>query len=198
MDEGLTLKEYLFESDLICGNCRRKFIKNNKIFEYKSLRIHAFYLYNEYLENLLFQYKEGRDIALKDIFLWKYKKKLNDIFRQRECIIMPSSEEKVKDRGFHPLKEMLACSNVEIKECFIKNKNYKQSLQRAQDREKVKDVIQIVEFPQKEYYLFDDVVTSGNTLLSAIDLLGRSEEINDVYVLSVHPHFVELCEKEKL
>lgn len=198
MDEGLTLKEYLFESDLICGNCRRKFIKNNKIFEYKSLRIHAFYLYNEYLENLLFQYKEGRDIALKDIFLWKYKKKLNDIFRQRECIIMPSSEEKVKNRGFHPLKEMLACSNVEIKECFIKNKNYKQSLQRAQDREKVKDVIQIVEFPQKEYYLFDDVVTSGNTLLSAIDLLGRSEEINDVYVLSVHPHFVELCEKEKL
>lgn len=192
------MKEYLFESDLICGNCRRKFIKNNKIFEYKSLRIHAFYLYNEYLENLLFQYKEGRDIALKDIFLWKYKKKLNDIFRQRECIIMPSSEEKVKDRGFHPLKEMLACSNVEIKECFIKNKNYKQSLQRAQDREKVKDVIQIVEFPQKEYYLFDDVVTSGNTLLSAIDLLGRSEEINDVYVLSVHPHFVELCEKEKL
>lgn len=198
LDEGLTLQEYFLENDCICGNCRHKFIKNETIYEYQNLRIHAFYLYNDVMESLLFQYKEGRDIALKDIFLWKYKKKMNDIFRHHECIIVPSHEEKIKTRGFHHLKKMLECCDIEGKDYFIKTINYKQSSQRSKNREKVKDIIQIKQFPKKQYYLFDDVVTSGNTLLAAASLLSKNNEKVEVYALSVHPHFVELCEKQKL
>lgn len=198
IDEGCTLKEYFFEDDIICGNCRHQFIKNHKIYRYKNLRIHAFYIYNDFLESLLFQYKEGRDIALQNIFLWKYKEKMNDIFRHHLCVIMPSSEEKIKERGFHHLKEMLSICNIEIQECFIKNKNHKQSLQRSKNREKINEVIELVEYPKKEYYFFDDVVTTGNTLLTAYEKLGLKDEVVDVYALSIHPHFVELCEKEEL
>lgn len=198
LDEGISLKEYLFEDDLICGHCRHRFIKNDRVYEYKHLRIHAFYIYDDFLESLLFQYKEGRDIALQHIFLWKVKEKMNDIFRHHTCVIMPSNEVKIKERGFHHIKRMLSCTNIQIEDCFIKTKYHKQSLQRAKNREKVKDIIQLKNYPKKDYYLFDDVVTTGNTLLAASQLLRKKDEIIDVYALSVHPHFVELCDKQKL
>jgi len=198
LDEGCTLKEYLFEDDVICGYCRHQFIKNEKIYHYKNLRIHAFYIYDDYLENLLFQYKEGRDIALHNIFLWKNKEKLNDIFRHHSCIIMPSHEDKIKERGFHHIKEMLSITNIKIEDCFIKTKNHKQSLQRSKNREKIIDIIQLKTKPKNNYYFFDDVITTGNTLLSAYEKLGLKDEIIDVYALSIHPHFVELCDKEML
>lgn len=198
LDEGCTLKEYFFENDVICGNCRHKFIENNKIYNYKNLRVHAFYIYDDYLENLLFQYKEGRDIALYNIFLWKYKEKLNDIFRQHVCVIMPSHEDKIKQRGFHHIKEMLSITNIKIEDCFTKTKNYKQSLQRSKNRENIHDVVQLKYQPTNNFYFFDDVITTGNTLLTAYEKIGLKDEVIDVYALSVHPHFVELCDKEKL
>ncbi|MGN1343517.1 MAG: ComF family protein [Traorella sp.] len=198
IDEGLTLREYLFEDDVICGNCRHRLIKNDRIYSYKNLRIQAFYIYNDFLESLLFQYKEGRDIALKDIFLWKNKDKMNELFRQTTCVIMPSSIEKIQERGFHHLKEMLSICDIQIQECFIKNKNIKQSSQRAKNREKIHEIIELQTPPNKPYYLFDDVITSGNTLLSASEKIASENEIIQVIALSVHPHFVELCDKEKL
>lgn len=196
LDEGVTLKEYLFEEDIICGHCRHRFIKNDHIYTYKNLKVHAFYQYDDFMESLLYQFKEGRDVALADVFLWKQRKKMVDIFRQHQCVIMPSSKEKLEGRGFHHLKKILACSKVEICDCFIKTKNYKQSLQRAQNREKIHSVMQLSFFPGKDFYLFDDVVTSGNTLLAAASLLRKKEEMIEAYVLSVHPRFVEICDKQ--
>ena len=198
LDEGVTLKEYLFEEDIICGNCRHRFIKNDGIYTYGYLRVHAFYRYDDFLESLLYQFKEGCDVALENVFLWKYRKKMVDIFRHRQCVIMPSSEDKLKSRGFHHLKKMLACCEVEVCDCFIKTKNYKQSLQRAQNREKIHSVIQRTSFPEKDFYLFDDVVTSGHTLLAAAALLRKKDEIMEAYALSVHPRFVEMCDKQQL
>ena len=194
VDNGVTLKEYLFEDDVICGCCRYQMIPNNKIYKYKNMRVHAFYVYNDFLERLLFQYKEGRDIALFDLFLWKNKEEMNDIFRHHDCVIMPSSEEKIRERGFHHLKKMLSICDIKIHDCFIKNKNHKQSLQRSKNREIIHEILELKEVPQNNYYLFDDVVTTGNTLLTAIEKLGIKDEIVDVYALSVHPHFVELCD----
>lgn len=198
LDEGVTFHDYLFGNDLICGFCRRKFHENMKIYTYKHLRIHAFYVYDDFLESLLYQFKEGRDIALAKIFLWKKKEEMNDIFRHHQCICMPSSAEKIQYRGFHHLKEMLSCTHVECVDCLEKTKNYKQSLQRAQNRKKVHEVIKLVQMPTQKFYLFDDVVTTANTLLAASELLVQNKEMVDAYVLSVHPHFVEICDKQQL
>ena len=49
LDEGVTLKEYLFEEDIICGHCRHRFIKNDRIYTYKNLKVHAFYQYDDFI-----------------------------------------------------------------------------------------------------------------------------------------------------
>lgn len=198
LDEGLTLHEYLFGNDVICGNCRQHFHENTKIYTYQYIRVHAFYEYDDFLESLLYQFKEGKDIALAKAFLWKKKEEMNDIFRHHQCICMPSSHEKIQSRGFHHLHEMLSCTCVTDANCLEKTKNYKQSLQRAQNRRKVHEVIKLVQIPTQKFFLFDDVVTSGNTLLAAAALLRRNEEIIDAYAFSVHPHFVEICDKQQL
>lgn len=198
LEEGLSLKEFLFEEDIICGNCRHKFIENRRVYQFHNLKIHAFYLYDDFLESLLFQFKEGRDIALEDVFFWKKRKEMNDIFRHRKCIVMPSSEEKIQLRGFFHIQKMLACTNVSLTNCFFKNKNYKQSSQQTKNRDKIHEVMQLIQKPEGEFYLFDDVVTTGNTLLAAAHLLGIQGEEAEAYVYSVHPHFVELCDKEQL
>lgn len=198
IDEGVNLREYLFYDDIICGNCRHKFIENKKTYSYHNLRITAFYLYDDFLESLLFQYKEARDIALADVFLWKKKEEVFDIFRHSTCILMPSSEQKIKERGFHHLERMLECCHVEPISCFEKKDGYKQSTQRASERGKIKEVIKLKYPIEKDFILFDDVITSGNTLLSAASLLKDSNQIVKAVALSVHPLFVELCEKERL
>lgn len=197
LEDGITFLEYFFSNDVICGNCRQQFIENKRVYEYKNIRVHAFYLYDDFMENLLFQYKEARDIALKDIFLWKKKEKVNDIFRHAKCVIMPSSIEKVQERGFHHLEKMLECCDIQLDFCLKKTKNYKQSKQRSINRMKISSILEKEYIPSGKFYLFDDVVTTGNTLMRAASLLSN-DEIVDAYVLSVHPHFVELCDKEML
>lgn len=197
VDEGVSFHEYLFEEDIICGKCRHQFVENKKIYHFENLEIHAFYLYDDFLESLLFQYKEAKDIALKDVFLWKKKEEMKDIFRHHECVIMPSFIKKVEERTFHHLDCMLSCCEVSISHCLKKTKNFKQSSQRGKQRQSIENVIEIEEKPPSEFYLFDDVVTTGNTLKAAAQLLNK-DKLTKAYVFSVHPHFVELCEKERL
>lgn len=195
VNDGVSIFQYLFQDDCICGHCRSKFIENKRIFHYRGLKIQALYLYDDFLESLLFQYKEGRDIALSEVFLKCKRKKVEDIFRQHQCVLMPSSSLKIEQRGFIPLMKMLEGINVEICNPFSKNKNYKQSQQNAKERNQIKHVIQLDQEIKKPFIFFDDVVTSGNTLLAAADLVRQNDEEIEVFALSVHPHFVELCDK---
>lgn len=194
LDQGLTFCEYFFSDDVICGKCRHQMIENKYVYHYENLEIHAFYIYDEFMENLLFQFKESRDIALKDIFLWKKKEKINDIFRHHKMVIMPSNEDKTEKRGFHALREMLSCCQVEIVDCLYKDQNYKQSRQKAKSRCKIQEVMKLKKQIEESFYLFDDVLTTGNTLKTAADLLGKGEKVI-AYVLAIHPCFVEMCEK---
>lgn len=198
LDEGVSLYDYFFKDDVICGYCRRKMQPVNQVYVYQNLHIEALYLYDEFMESLLFQYKEGRDIALKDIFLYPYKQKLADKYRHYEWILMPSSEEKIRQRTFHHLECMLEEIAIHPVHHFIKTQNYKQSRQKAQSRSKIQEMIQLVSYPKKPFLLFDDVCTSGNTLLSAAKLCAEEDEIVHCLVICIHPMFVEMCDALQL
>lgn len=195
VNDGVSIFQYLFGDDCICGNCRAKFIENKRIYHYQGLEIHALYLYDDFLESLLFQYKEGRDIALSEVFFKGYEQKVADIFRHHRCVLMPSSSLKIQQRGFHPLKKMLEGIDVEICNPFEKSRNYKQSQHSSLGREEIHRVIQLKKEIHEPFIFFDDVVTTGNTLLAAAHLVRKDDKEIKVFALSVHPHFVELCDK---
>lgn len=200
-DENQPFMQWLFGSDVICGNCRLKFEKCNQNYQFNNLKIHGLYMYNDFVESLLYQYKEGRDIALAEVFLAAVRKEFIDKCRHRILIPMPSSEHKINERGFSHLHEMLRGLELEICDCLIKGKDYKQSLHRGKARKQIKEVMQLksgVKIPTSELILFDDVCTSGSTLLAAYDLLHEFNEHISAEVLCIHPHFVEMCDEKKL
>lgn len=198
LDEGCTLSQYFFNQDVICGSCRRKMHSLNQIYKYHNLYIHALYLYDEFMESLMFQYKEGRDIAISDIFLKPYQKQLVDKYRHMTWQLMPSSEDKIRQRGFHHLECMLEGMDICIGKDFVKTQNYKQSRQKAKERQKIGEFIQLSAQIREPFIFFDDVCTSGNTLLSAARLIGDENRMIHCLVISIHPMFVEMCDAFQL
>ena len=114
---------------------------------------------------------------------------------------MPSSNDKIVERGFLPLKEMLTGINLQMVEPFVKTKAYKQSLQTFENRKNIKDTMILktgMTLPSTPLLLIDDVCTSGSTLLWAYELLQKHTYKIEALVLSVHPLFVESCDEKHL
>lgn len=197
LDEGISLVDWFFENDCLCGKCRAKLEVHQKLYHIGSLTIYAYYLYNDELETIIYQYKEGRDVALAPIFFMKAKQILIDKYRHYTLVPMPSNQSKIKERGFHHLLKMLEDIPLPICNCLTKNKEYKQSLRRGSNRQDIGEVLALdetVEIAKTPLLLIDDVVTSGATLKAAYDLLAPFNSNIVGFVLSVHPHFVELCD----
>ena len=111
---------------------------------------------------------------------------------------MPSAQQKISERGFSHLHEMLKGMNIECCDCLVKSEDYKQSLHRGKSRGQIKNVMKLksaAEIPTKKLVLFDDVCTSGSTLLAAYDLLHEYNDQITAEVICVHRHFVETCDE---
>lgn len=197
---GQTIFDYLKQDALLCGECRRQLEVLNQRTKIREMPLHVIYLYNEFLENLIFQYKEGLDTALRDIFFYDVMDKINMKFRQYTIVLLPSSEEKTEERGFLPVKEMLYRCKLPIIEPFYKISNHKQSLQTFENRVLISQVIKrkvSVKLPKTKLLLVDDVCTSGNTLASAYTLLKEHPYKIEALVLCAHQRFVDSCDKNR-
>ena len=79
--KGQTLFEFIRQDSLLCGACHAQLEALNKTVKLGDLPLHIAYVYNDFLENMIFQYKEGLDTALRDVFFHDIMKKINDKFR---------------------------------------------------------------------------------------------------------------------
>ena len=66
----------LFERDMLCSHCRRELGLRQRHFMLDGVKCEYFYSYNSLFKQLLLQYKECYDEALKDVFLYGIKEKL--------------------------------------------------------------------------------------------------------------------------
>lgn len=201
LDDKRPLISWLFDQPIICYPCQKQFVRFQKQCHDDEISVYAYYLYNDFMENLLFQYKESRDIALAPVFLNAIHQDFIDRFRHATLVPMPSSDAKTKERGFVPLLKMLENEKVAICDCLMKKGAYKQSRQRGKSRENIREMMQFKEevpLPKGRIILFDDVLTSGNTLKTARRLFLQHGIETECVVLSIHPHFVELCDEIKL
>lgn len=184
-----TFVQWLLDEEVICNRCRQQFAPLGCTLYLDTLRVYACYRYNDFLEQLLFQYKEGRDTALATVFfandlVWMKKR-----FSHWHWTLLPSSHEKRIERGFFSVRDMLAQSGQILYEPFYKRRDYKQSAMGKQ-RSAIAEIIALKQeypLPKGNILLIDDVCTSGATLLHAYRLLqGHTDKIEAV-VLCAHP-----------
>ena len=195
--EGVPLNEYFTYNDVICGKCRAKMVPIGKWREIEGMHIFVLYEYNDFMESLLFQFKEGRDIALKDLFFYRWNKTINDKFKNWTIAFMPSSEKRFAERRFFPLKEMMRDVKLVKLTPFEKTKDYKQSQKHYEQRKGIHKVIQRkkeISIQGTKLLLVDDVVTSGQTLLSAYHLVEKEVKEVCALVLCDNHRDVEICD----
>lgn len=187
-----TINELLFDEECICPNCKSQFIIHRKAYLIDGIWYYVLYEYNEFLERLLFQYKEQNDIALAPVFLKDYQDIFKKIVKNHSICVMPSSNERRMKRGFEPNIKLL--SNYFVYSPFYKTNDIKQSS--SSNRKEIEEVIQLkLMYPmdQKKKLLFDDVITSGHTMHRGIVLLHPDV----VFLLSAHPEWIASKSMEK-
>lgn len=147
------------------------------------------YEYNDFLERLLFQFKEQRDYELKDVFLFDFKK-LRYTFHAYNVCALCSSEEKRMFRGFEPVIEIFKSLHIFVYSPFYKCLDMKQSSQAKKEREKIRSIIQLKScYPMsnRPILLVDDVCTTGASLNRGIELIHP----DCVFVLAAHPLWIQ-------
>ena len=191
---------YIKQDFIICGDCRKNFIVVNRCTMFCEVKLHILYIYNSFMESLLFQYKEGKDVALQQIFFHEVVKELETKFRNYTIVLPPSSIQKNKERGFHCLKSMLEKCHLQKISPFQKVGDYKQSSQPFSKRKNIENHIRFIgihEKCKKRLLIVDDVCTSGHTLRVMIQLLKLHYEYVEALVLTIHPKLLIEMNKRK-
>ncbi len=165
---------HLCHNPPICMYCCRQLIVRNFYFMIKGYQGIVVYSYNDFFAKLLFQYKGLYDEALYSIFLFMYISKIKSKYKDYIVVVLPSSYDDNHKRGFIPNVKIFEHTNLELFTGLYKKNNYKQTNQK--NRERVREVIKLKDghkLTHKKVLLFDDVITSGNTLYAAITLIEQ-------------------------
>lgn len=158
----------------ICIPCIQKF---EVIYTYRKINgytILILYVYNAFFKQVLFQYKGLYDLALKGVFLDIFHQELKQRYRKHLMVVVPSSKRDNMKRGFIPNEEIVKTLGVDIFTGIYKLKEYKQTSQI--DRNKIVDILAITDGSSirgRKVVIFDDVITSGNTMYTCIDLIKQ-------------------------
>lgn len=188
------LLSYLFHPQ-ICQLCIQQFEILETYVTVQTYSVLILYHYNDFFKKILYQYKALDDYALKDVFLCCFPE-LKSKYKHHIVVIIPSSEKDNARRGFCPNKEITKCFSDHVFRGLYKLGDYKQTQQK--DRSLIRKVLKIkngIELYNKKVLIFDDVMTSSNTIQAAISLVEKYHPQSiDVLVLSC-PHIHRFSNK---
>ena len=78
---NMRVRDFLTQDQLLCADCLAKLKRIDRHVVWEGISMHILYEYNDFLESMIFQFKEGHDVALADVFFYSDIKKLNDKYR---------------------------------------------------------------------------------------------------------------------
>jgi len=167
----------------ICPDC----LKWSEIVPGDFVSHHAFYHYNTALKDWLHQYKIQGDTRLAS--LWK--KDLYTYYQRHPSTLIvpiPISESSLQIRGFNQCIEMLNCANVPYVEVLGNiHHGQKQSKKNRYERLESAQPFQVIEKNlnlNQPILLFDDLYTTGRTLMHAKEVLYEAG-VKSVHSLSI-------------
>lgn len=167
----------IISNDEICYKCRSFLnakVSRGKLF---GLSIYSFYQYDD-VSQLLIRFKDYSDISLGPIFLSPYAFLINTIFKDYTIVLVPSSLKMLESRGFNHLELMLRDIRLDKVNCLKKS----DSIQRFSSDRKVEFKL-IGNHKFDKIIIFDDVVTSANSLKAAVEILAPIS--NKIVLISV-------------
>lgn len=131
----------------------------------------SIYLYNDFLKEVLSQYKFRGDYILAKIFAQKIQEKLKDIDYDL-LVPIPLSKERLFERGFNQSEAFIREAGLIATNLLHRTHSEKQSKKSRKDRIHLPQVFRIQEDVQhKNIVLIDDIYTTGSTLRHAAKLL---------------------------
>lgn len=161
----------------ICSTCRTQWTSypKERITLPCQLSVYILYVYDEPMQQLLYQYKERQDIALAPIFSNMVTKWLKR--RHYDYIVpIPAHPDNIQSRTFAHIDAILDAANIPYQHFLRKTTAERMSEKNRKERLSYKTLFAptISKVPaDASYLLVDDVVTTGNTLCQAAEQLQQ-------------------------
>lgn len=129
--------------------------------------------YDGLMKRWLLDYKERGDVELAPCFLFPFLPLVKTLASFFTFVPCPSNEKKVEERGFDHLPLLLDSSHIPYVSLLQKQSEEEQKEQNITQRLSKKgiSVKEGIPFSKNSICLFDDVVTSGSTLLQSYQAL---------------------------
>ena len=170
--EKLNLYSLFIEDDLLCNECRKKLIIKKKIIDVGEYKVETFYEYDEMFKSLLLQYKECYDEVLSKVFLYKLSDYINFKYHDYTIVFIPSSEEKLRLRGFNHLSLIFNDIKLNKNECLVMKKQLIQEGKNRSERISMIDNYHYTGNQLDKVLVVDDVITTGSSFLGAFKALN--------------------------
>lgn len=180
-----SLYSLLVEEDRLCPKCRKAMKYHHQITMINGLRVETFYEYDSLFKDLLLQYKECGDEALKDVFIYGIRDYIRLKYHGYHIVYAPSTKRKIEQRGFDHLRGIF--EGLKLKEA--KGLRIKEELEQTgknrKERMKMIDNYSYQGEAFKRFLIVDDVVTTGSTLMGIHRVLKDYGEVRAIVLASV-------------
>ena len=197
--ENTSIKTLIKPNKYLCDECKNKFVELNQYEYIFGVKVKYLFEYNQFMKDLIYQYKGCYDVILKDVFLERHKKEIRKKYKKYLIVFPPSNSIEDKKRGFNHIEKTVECLHINSEYLFYKTKEIKQSSLKYKERQGIENIIKVRENKtidsSKKYLIVDDIVTTKSTLKAIIKLLinnGVNKNHIEAIIIAKKKDFVEL------
>ncbi|WP_165981043.1 ComF family protein [Macrococcus lamae] len=140
------------------------------------------YDYDDWTRQLIYKYKFRKDIVLAEVFARFFKPHIKRLDYDM-VIPLPSSSEKIHERGFDHMAEVVKRTGITFQTPLKTKHRAKQAGLTKVERLKDSNPFYIEGEIAKRVLLIDDIYTTGLTVHRAAEVL-RNENVTEVKVLT--------------
>lgn len=173
--EDSSIKTLINPNKYLCDNCKSKLKRIDKNEYILGVNVTYLYEYNQFMKDLIYQYKGCYDIVLKDVFLEKHKKEIRKKYKGYLLVFPPSNINEDLKRGFNHIEKIVECLHMKSDYLFYKTKEVKQTSLKYKDRQQIANIIKLKNNKKIDstikYLIVDDIVTTKATLKAIINIL---------------------------